>query len=180
MKIHFNILAIVISVAFASPRSKLENLKSLYEKGLIKESEYETFRVSILKESFIDEFVDDSDPKLVWSDEFDTLDFTKWKHEITMGGGGNWEFEYYANNRSTSYVNDGMLHIKPLLTADVRVFCLQPFLGNENTQTTTLKPQSQAMGEAAMLNGGDLDLWGGTPADSCTSNAFYGCERTYL
>ena len=141
MKIHFNILAIVISVAFASPRSKLENLKSLYEKGLIKESEYETFRVSILKESFIDEFVDDSDPKLVWSDEFDTLDFTKWKHEITMGGGGNWEFEYYANNRSTSYVNDGMLHIKPLLTADVRVILFtavsrQRKHSNHNTQTT--------------------------------------------
>ena len=24
---------------------------------------------------------------LVWSDEFDTLDPTKWKHEITMAGG---------------------------------------------------------------------------------------------
>ena len=137
------------SSSASSTRSKLENLKSLYTSGLIKESEYEAFRVSILKESFVVEESDD----LVWSDEFDTLDFTKWKHEITMGGGGNWEFEYYANNRSTSYVKDGMLYIKPLLTAD-------------------------AMGEAAMLNGGDLDLWGGTPADSCTSNAFYGCERT--
>jgi beta-glucanase (GH16 family) len=24
---------------------------------------------------------------------------------------------------------------------------------------------------------GSLNLWGGTPADQCTSNAFYGCER---
>jgi len=24
---------------------------------------------------------------------------------------------------------------------------------------------------------GSFNLWGGTPADLCTSNAFYGCER---
>ena len=30
---------------------------------------------------------------LIWEDQFDTLDFSKWQHEITMGGGGNWEFE---------------------------------------------------------------------------------------
>jgi len=24
---------------------------------------------------------------------------------------------------------------------------------------------------------GDLNIWGGAPADSCTSNAFYGCDR---
>ena len=41
---------------------------------------------------------------LVWSDDFDTLDFTKWQHEITMGGGGNWEFEMYYNNRTNSFV----------------------------------------------------------------------------
>ena len=41
---------------------------------------------------------------LVWEDNFDTLDFTKWQHEITMGGGGNWEFEMYWNNRTNSFV----------------------------------------------------------------------------
>ena len=25
---------------------------------------------------------------LIWSDEFNTLNFSKWKHEITMSGGG--------------------------------------------------------------------------------------------
>ena len=29
---------------------------------------------------------------LVFEDEFTELDFTKWQHEITLGGGGNWEF----------------------------------------------------------------------------------------
>jgi len=24
---------------------------------------------------------------------------------------------------------------------------------------------------------GDINIWGGSPADTCTSNAFYGCER---
>ncbi|KAJ8930604.1 hypothetical protein NQ314_016574 [Rhamnusium bicolor] len=30
----------------------------------------------------------------------------------------NWEFEWYVNNRSNSYVEDGVLHIKPTLLAD--------------------------------------------------------------
>lgn len=35
------------------------------------------------------------DSKLIFSDEFDTFDFKKWKHDITLSGGGNWEFELY-------------------------------------------------------------------------------------
>ncbi len=46
------------------------------------------------------------------------IDFSLWKHEITMGGGGNWEFEYYMNNRSNSFIDNGTLIIKPTLTAD--------------------------------------------------------------
>ena len=30
--------------------------------------------------------------KLVFEDNFDRLDFKKWKHDITLSGGGNWEF----------------------------------------------------------------------------------------
>ena len=30
----------------------------------------------------------DSYPCLVFEDEFETLDFSKWEHEITLGGGG--------------------------------------------------------------------------------------------
>ena len=70
-----------------------------------------------------------SSEKLIWSDEFEFLDFSKWKHEvlsnfiifiysaqITMSGGGNWEFEYYMNNRSNSYTRNSVLYIKPTLT----------------------------------------------------------------
>ncbi|OWF46553.1 Beta-1,3-glucan-binding protein [Mizuhopecten yessoensis] len=90
-------------------------------------------------------------PCLIFEDNFDTLDLETWEHEITASGGGNWEFEYYLNNRSNSYVRDGVLYIKPTLTTD------------------RFGPDS--------LTKGSLDLWGGTPGDTCTSAAFYGCKR---
>jgi beta-glucanase (GH16 family) len=90
---------------------------------------------------------------LVFSDEFNDFDLSVWQHEITASGEGNWEFEYYTNNRSNSYVRDSILYLKPTLTAD------------------TLGDQS------LLWSGYTLELWGGTPADLCTSNAFYGCER---
>ncbi len=31
--------------------------------------------------------------ELIFEEEFDTLDFRKWQHEITLAGGGNWEFQ---------------------------------------------------------------------------------------
>lgn len=89
---------------------------------------------------------------LIFSDDFTTLDFKKWQHELTLGGGGNWEFEQYRNNRTNTFVRDGVFHIQPTLTAD-------------------------AIGEATMKTG-SMSIWGGSPADECTSNAFYGCERT--
>jgi len=89
---------------------------------------------------------------IIFSDDFDEFDLSIWQHEITMGGGGNWEFEYYTNNRSNSYVRNGILYIKPTLTADT--------IGVQNLQ-----------------NGFTMSLWGASPADLCTGNAFYGCER---
>jgi len=35
-----------------------------------------------------------------------------------MGGGGNWEFEMYTNNRTNSYTKDGILHLQPTLLED--------------------------------------------------------------
>lgn len=54
--------------------------------------------------------------KLVFEDNFDFLDFDKWRHDITLAGGGNWEFQVYDNNRTTTFVKDGKLNIKPVLT----------------------------------------------------------------
>jgi len=91
--------------------------------------------------------------KLVFEDNFDDLDFTKWRHDITLAGGGNWEFELYDNNRSTTFAKEGKLNIVPVLTED-------------------------KIGAAAVRAGGTIDLWGGSPADQCTGNAFYGCSRS--
>ena len=82
--------------------------------------------------------------RLIFEDEFNTLDYDVWQHERTASGGGvsrnffflpnsslkvwasvniifhfllclqNWEFQIYDNNRSNSYVRDGILYIKPV------------------------------------------------------------------
>lgn len=89
---------------------------------------------------------------LIFDEEFDTFDLSRWNHEKTAAGGGNWEFELYNNNRSNSFVRDGKLFIKPTLTAD-------------------------QYGED-FLSSGVLNLNGGAPADACTNPTDWGCERT--
>jgi len=88
---------------------------------------------------------------LIFEDNFDTFDFEKWEHENTLGGGGNWEFQWYTNNRTNSFVDDGRMFIKPTLLSD-------------------------RTGEG-FLSSGVLNIHGGSPADECTNPAFYGCER---
>ena len=90
---------------------------------------------------------------LILDEEFDTFNLTRWQHEITLGGGGNWEFEYYSNNRTNSYVQDSVLYIQPTFLAD-------------------------DIGEDALKKGTRMDIWGSVPGDYCTSNQFYGCTRT--
>jgi beta-glucanase (GH16 family) len=91
-------------------------------------------------------------PCLIFEDNFDYLNLDTWEHEMTAGGGGNWEFQYYTNNRTNSYAKDGKLFIKPTLTSD-------------------------KFGEA-FLTSGTLDIWGSTPASVCTGNSYYGCLRS--
>ena len=94
---------------------------------------------------------------LVLEDNFTDFNLSLWKHEINLGGGGNYEFQYYTNNRTNSYVEDGVLHFQPTLLAD-------------------------QIGEGAVR--GDfhyvMNVWGAQPADVCTGNAcqrIFGCER---
>lgn len=89
--------------------------------------------------------------RLIFEDTFDKFDVKTWKHEITLGGGGNWEFQLYHNNRTNSYVRDGTLFIRPTLTREK--------IGRENMFSMR------------------MDMWGSSPANLCTGNAFYGCER---
>jgi len=77
--------------------------------------------------------------KVIFEDDFKFLDFDKWQHELTMGGGGNWEFEMYVNNRTNSFTKDGVLHLQPTLSVDT--------LGEDTLRT------------------GSVDMWGASPAD---------------
>eukprot|EP01098_Paradermamoeba_levis_P008399 TRINITY_DN3483_c0_g1_i2.p1 TRINITY_DN3483_c0_g1~~TRINITY_DN3483_c0_g1_i2.p1 ORF type:complete len:390 (+),score=103.59 TRINITY_DN3483_c0_g1_i2:83-1252(+) len=93
-----------------------------------------------------------SSGKILFCDDFDSFDLSVWKHDITLAGGGNWEFQYYSNNRSNSYVRNSTLFMKPTLTSD-------------------------KIGDANVLNGYTMDMWGLDPPSQCTGNAFYGCFR---
>ena len=53
--------------------------------------------------------------QLVWSDEFEFLDETKWSHLVTTHPPE--DFQYYRNNRANSWVSSGQLHLMPSLTA---------------------------------------------------------------
>ena len=56
---------------------------------------------------------------IIFQDKFDTLNFDTWQHEMTMSGGGNWEFEMYVNDKRNAFVKNNTLFIKPTFTADV-------------------------------------------------------------
>uniref|UniRef100_A0A182KD84 GH16 domain-containing protein n=1 Tax=Anopheles christyi TaxID=43041 RepID=A0A182KD84_9DIPT len=88
---------------------------------------------------------------LIFEDNFNSLDFETWEHENTLSGGGNWEFQWYQNNRSNSYCENGIFYIRPTLLAD-------------------------DTGEA-FLSSGTLNIHGSEPANQCTSPMFFGCER---
>ncbi|RHY07174.1 hypothetical protein DYB25_000297 [Aphanomyces astaci] len=92
---------------------------------------------------------------LIFEEDFDsTFDLSVWKHDITLGGNGNREFEVYVNSRNNSYVKDGKLHLRATLT-------------------------DEAYGRESIENG-VMDLWGRvflarTP--SCSSPQFAGCRK---
>jgi beta-glucanase (GH16 family) len=84
---------------------------------------------------------------LIFEDNFDTLDHKKWRHELSLGGGGNWEFQWYVNDRFNSYTAGGFLHLKP-------------------SYTSTL------FGEDFLSNGRVI-----IPPSECTQPEWFGCDR---
>lgn len=52
--------------------------------------------------------------KLVWADEFDKLDHTKWGYDIGGEGWGNNELQYYTDDPRNAHVEDGMLVIEAI------------------------------------------------------------------
>ncbi|XP_045198360.2 beta-1,3-glucan-binding protein-like [Mercenaria mercenaria] len=89
--------------------------------------------------------------KLIFSDQFNgnTIDKTKWKHDVSAFGGGNWECQIYSPEPANSYVRDGVLYLLPTLTSDK--------FGEDFLYHGVLDVQQQ---------------WG-----ICTKKEFYGCRR---
>ncbi|KAF8939050.1 hypothetical protein BGZ58_010805 [Dissophora ornata] len=97
----------------------------------------------------------DTQPKdncMLFGDEFDKLDNSKWRHDLTLTGGGNFEVQAYINNRTNTFVKNGIFYIRPTLT-------------------------EYRIGADALHEGGVLDMWGTDPGTQCTGNYDYGCYR---
>jgi beta-glucanase (GH16 family) len=58
--------------------------------------------------------------QIKFQDNFDgkSLDESKWKVESTLAGGHDWQFQWYVNDKENLFIRDGILNIKPTLTAD--------------------------------------------------------------
>ena len=54
--------------------------------------------------------------ELVWQEEFNgnSIDPTKWEHEVNANGGGNNELQYYTARSENSYISDSVLVIKAI------------------------------------------------------------------
>jgi len=85
---------------------------------------------------------------LLFEDTFDSaLDTARWRHEHTLAGGGNWEFQWYSPDPVNSYTTGGILHFRPTFTSAI-------------------------FGEAFLSTGRVI-----IPPDQCTWAEFYGCDR---
>lgn len=84
---------------------------------------------------------------LIFEDNFNTLDQGKWRHEMSLSGGGNWEFQWYVNDRFNSYTAGGIAHFRPSFTSDI-------------------------FGEEFLRSGRVI-----IPPEQCTQAGWYGCDR---
>lgn len=85
---------------------------------------------------------------LIFEDNFDHIDTSKWKFENTLAGGGNWEFQWYPGKTDKNvYTKDGNIHFVPTLTSD-------------------------EFGEAYLTSGHAV-----IPPNQCTQSNWYGCDR---
>lgn len=84
---------------------------------------------------------------LIFEDNFNSLDNSKWRHEVTLAGGGNWEFQWYVNDRFNSYTWGGNLHIRPSFTSSI-------------------------FGENFLTSGRVV-----IPPNECTQADWFGCDR---
>lgn len=76
--------------------------------------------------------------QLIFEDNFDNLNLKTWRHSLTLSGKGvsfyncllvnkkkinlhlkAYDFQWFDNNRSNSFVKNGLLYIRPTLVADI-------------------------------------------------------------
>ena len=69
------------------------------------------FSIYLAKQAFATE----PQTELVFHEKWENFD--KWSHEVTFEV-YNGEFEYYRNNRKNSFLENGVLTIKPSVTSD--------------------------------------------------------------
>jgi beta-glucanase (GH16 family) len=91
---------------------------------------------------------------LVWNDEFngDSIDTTKWKHEVNCWGGGNKEQQCYVDSKRNSYVSNGFLTIRAIKQRTTGPATPEDW-GNYGQQTSSLPYSS------ARLRTKDLAEW---------------------
>jgi len=55
---------------------------------------------------------------VVFRDDFNSFNSGQWKHEVSMYGGYNGEFQVYTNRQENVFVRNGQLYLKPTYTVD--------------------------------------------------------------
>lgn len=85
---------------------------------------------------------------LIFEDNFDRVDTSKWKFANTLAGGGNSEFQWYPGKTDKNvFTKDGKIHFVPTLTSD-------------------------EFGEAFLTSGHAV-----IPPNQCTQSNWHGCDR---
>ncbi|KAE8737378.1 Gram-negative binding protein, partial [Frankliniella occidentalis] len=56
--------------------------------------------------------------QVVFEDNFDSVDLTRWSHEVKISGAPDYEFCIYTQNPENTFTQKGLLHLSPTLTND--------------------------------------------------------------
>lgn len=110
--------------------------------------------------------------ELVFEDNFDSLDLSKWSQDVNLVGGllrnnafffdfiiyfmiiylgHNGEFQWYSNDKRNSYTENGNLHIKPTYTSEI--------FGEEFLSSGRVSiPENQCSGEGCSKVGTPDDI----------------------
>lgn len=65
---------------------------------------------------FCDFIADFCSGDLIFEENFDDFDTDLWKHEVSLYGGYNGEFQWYTNDRKNTHTKHGKLYVTPTLT----------------------------------------------------------------